>query len=323
MSRNGSLKLVGVAVCLAALSLSDIAAAGTLGPPPSAQPGQCWGEVSYPGSSETIREKVLVSEGRVQTRIIPGLVRRTTKRTLVAPQRTVTVPGPATYRNDVSYVMKPAVARVTTTPATWRVEKEKVLVEAGHAEWKRMDAASIARGEAKPGQTIVSPTGEVMCRIWIPDRYETREQRGMVSPARTTRVMSGPRKVRVVKRVLIKAGAPVVRVVPAVYRTQTSTTVLRAARKERIETAAVYKTVERRVGSAGRAGWAQVFCGGPLVPAFIQQMQLALNARGYDAGPPDGYARPQTYAALGRFQASKGMGQGQVTIEAARALGIW
>lgn len=323
MSRNGSLKLAGVALSLAVLVMSDVAVAEGLGPPPSARPGECWGEVSYPVAYETVREKVLERAASMQVIKIPAVVNRTSTRVLVAPARTVQVRTAPTYSEQVSYVMKPGVLRTVRKPATYRIEKEKVLVEAGHAEWKRMDAAAIARGEAKPGQSFVSPTGEVMCRVWIPDRYELRETRVMVASATVTRVMGGPRKVRVVKRTVVKPAGTVARVLPAVYRTTTTTTVIRAARTQTRETAAVYRTVERRVAKAGGAGWAQVFCGGPLVPAFIQQMQMALNARGYDAGPPDGYARPQTYAALSRFQASRGLGQGQVTIEAARALGIW
>jgi hypothetical protein len=242
---------------------------------------------------------------------------------LVSPERTVQIKTPGTYREEVSYAIRPGVVHVVRTPATWRVEQEKVLVEAGHAEWKKMDAAALAKGAPAPGQIVVRPTGEVMCRIWVPDRYETREKKIMVSPGTETRVLSPKHKVRIVKHILVKAGVPVAKVLPAVYRTEWTTTVIRAARTTTVEVPAVYRTDEKRVSHGGGLGWAQVFCGGPLVPGFIQKMQLALIARGYDPGPPDGYARPQTYAALGRFQASQGLGQGQVTIESARALGIW
>ena len=322
MSRNGSLKLVGVAFGLAALALSDVASAG-IGPPPNARPGECWGQVSNPVTYETTSERVLVSAARTETRGAAAVVKRTARRVLVSPEHTIQVPTPGTYREEVSYAMRPAAVRIVRTPATYRVEKESVLVEAGHAEWKKADAATIARGEAVPGQVVVRPTGEVMCRIWIPDRYAIQEKKVQVTQGTETRTVVAAHKVRIVKRILVKAGAPVAKVVPAVYRNEWTTTVVKASTARTVQVAAVYRTVEHRGAHGGGVSWAQVFCGGPLVPGFIQRVQIALNARGLDAGPPDGYPRPEMYAALNRFQASRGLGQGQLTIESARALGVW
>ena len=63
-------------------------------------------------------------------------------------------------------------------------------------------------------------------------------------------------------------------------------------------------------------------CPNGLAPWAMQRLQSGLAAKGYDAGPSDGQARPQTYEALRRFQNDHGLAEGQVTVESARALGV-
>ena len=52
-------------------------------------------------------------------------------------------------------------------------------------------------------------------------------------------------------------------------------------------------------------------------------MQEALQVRGYYAGPVDGLYTGPTSEALLRFQKDNKMASGQLTLETARALGIW
>jgi peptidoglycan hydrolase-like protein with peptidoglycan-binding domain len=51
-------------------------------------------------------------------------------------------------------------------------------------------------------------------------------------------------------------------------------------------------------------------------------MQQSLAQKGYDPGPQDGEARPQTYEALRKFQMDNRMAAGQITVESARALNV-
>ena len=45
----------------------------------------------------------------------------------------------------------------------------------------------------------------------------------------------------------------------------------------------------------------------PLSLKAIEEMQTLLNAKGYDAGTPDGMVGPQTRAALRAYQAAEGL----------------
>ena len=56
---------------------------------------------------------------------------------------------------------------------------------------------------------------------------------------------------------------------------------------------------------------------------MIAAMQQALQVRGYYAGPIDGLYTDKTSEALLRFQKDNKMASGQLTLETARALGIW
>ncbi len=95
-----------------------------------------------------------------------------------------------------------------------------------------------------------------------------------------------------------------------------------AGRVERVWVPSGYRTVVSRRVHGGGQGWSQVVCPGPLSNGFRANLQGALNARGYDAGPPDGAERAETYHALRRFQRDHRIGEGQVTVESARALGV-
>ena len=129
--------------------------------------------------------------------------------------------------------------------------------------------------------------GECYGRVYAPPVYGKTGHKVLVRPASTeTRVLPG-------RKVVVKT--------PAVYGHESSRTVVKA----------------------GGLAWERVFCGGKLEPDFIRKVQAALAQRGYDPGPVDGEARPETYAALRKFQAAAGLSQGQLTIATAKALGVW
>lgn len=59
------------------------------------------------------------------------------------------------------------------------------------------------------------------------------------------------------------------------------------------------------------------------VISFVQQIQLALIARGYDPGPADGHLGPKTVGALSAFQEANGLtASGYVDAATVAALGV-
>ena len=294
------------------------------GPPPGgpgAQPGQCFGRtVRAPVISEHVRREQ-VSRGSWGERSVPALYRTDVRRVLVHPARVERTRYPAIYRTVERVSYAPGPSRWVRTPPEWRTERRQVLITPAHAEWRRQPP-HFAYADAAPGQTIVQPTGEVLCRVWCPARYGSVERRVMVSRGGSYRVRGPDRRIVSRQRVLVRAAGVSERRIAAVYRTVSSERLVRPARHERFRIAPTYRTVVERRAHGGGAGWSQVLCAGPLSPQFRAQMQGALNARGYDAGPPDGGERPQTYDALRRFQRDHRLPEGQVTVESADALGV-
>ena len=303
--------LIGLAAPVAAL-------AG--GAPFSPAPGQCFGQVALPGREESRSIRVLQSPGGVSHHYAPAVVERRWRKVLASPGRVERVRTPAVYRTVSESYTVAGPRRWLHTPDRYETRAEEVVVQPGHWVWQRR-FGPVVSAPPRPGQTVVQPTGEILCRIWCPARTETVEKSVLVARGRA---YAEPTTLRrwASHRVLVRKAGFVVRHVAPRYREVAETRVVRPARMETVRHAPRYGVVEQRRMVGGGLGWAQVVCGGPLSHPAMQRLQGSLAAQGYDPGPPDGWGRPQTYAALRRYQMDHGMAAGQVTVESARALGV-
>jgi hypothetical protein len=307
--------------CLAVpLGLSGVQAHDL--PPQNARPGECYGKVTLPAVYGTAQRQELVREAWTETRRGAPVVQRQVRQVLVRPAGVERVRTAPVYRTVVSWVEHPGAVRRVREPARYEIVREKVQIEAGHSEWRRSDAP-LAYGETSSGQTVLQATGEVVCRVWVPARYETVERRVLVSRGKTYEVVGPARRERVTRRVLVSAGGWIELHRPAVYRTEYVGRVLREGEAQVIAHGPVYRTVETQsLIRPERDGWSRVLCGGLINPAFMVRIQQALIAQGFDPGAPDGAGTPQTYAALRSFQRQHSLAQGQLTLETAQALGV-
>ena len=324
-------------------------------PPNSARPGECFGRADAPPVYGTEQHQVLVRRAWTETRHTPAVIDRIARQVLVRPEVVERHRTPATYRTVVDWVERPGPTRRVYEPARYDTVQERVEVAPGHAEWRRQ-SAPLAYGETQGGQTLVQGTGEIMCRVWVPARYETVERRVQVSSARSYDEAGPSRQEKIVRRELVSPGGWVEHRRPAVYRTEYVNRVFRAARADVVQHPAVYRTVETRtLVRPGRKGWSRIACIHPagvshapppqvaLAPppppppardcsvcalsvgpsaAYIARIQRALIAQGYDPGLPDGEARPQTYAAVRQFQNQHGLPQAGLSLDTAAALGV-
>ena len=280
-------------------------------PPDSARPGQCFGRVSSPPVYATQRRQVLVRKGWVETHRVPAVIDRVAHQVLVRPEVIEREHTPATYRTVVEWIEHPGEIRHVSEPARYETVREKVQVEAGHAEWRHTDAP-LAYGETSSGQTLVQGTGEVMCRVWVPARYETTSRRVLVSPGRSYDVTGPSSREKVEHRELVSPGGVIEHRTPAVYRTEWVNRVFRQASSQVIEHPAVYRTVETQVlVRPGRQGWARLpVCRAPVVavrppppppppPVVHRDCGCTLSSLSSDAPPiPAPYTTTvQTYGA--------------------------
>jgi hypothetical protein len=263
---------------------------------------------------------VLVSPGRTERVYVPALVRRNARRVLVRPGREERVRLAAVYRTERRWVDAPGPVRWTREPDRYAAVSERVLVAPGHYAWERR-SGPVVSGPPQPGQTVVTPTGLVLCKVWCPARYQLITHRVKVGRGRLVGVRAAVRR-ELVRRVLVRPAGVAVRRIAPEYRLISGVEVLAPAHWQVRRISARYGWRTERQLRDGGSSYAPVVCGGPLSRPVMERMQSSLAAQGYDPGPADGVGRPQTYAALHRFQVDHRLAAGQVTVESARALGV-
>jgi len=116
---------------------------------------------------------------------------------------------------DERVLVKEASSQVVDVPAVYRTETESVLVEPSRSVWKT-DCGII--------EQVANTTGDVMCLVEVPARYETLSKTVLDRPATTKTIR-----------------------VPAEYRNVKVERLVTPASEKRIEVPAEYKTVETRV----------------------------------------------------------------------------
>jgi hypothetical protein len=314
------MKLVLTANTAAILSLLVVGVAAAQ--PPGVQPDGpgCYGRVLLPGHEDIVSQRVLQSPAREERHVIAAVVERTVRHVLVHPAQVERKVVPALYRTEVHTYQVASARRWVQTAAQYTTTTERVLVSPGRWVWER-HYGPMSSAPAQPGQTIVEPTGEIMCKVWCPAKYADVQRRVLVAAGRRVAVQSAIIR-KSVRRVLVHPAELLERTAPAVYRDEVTSHVVRGERVEVRRTNPVYGMVQSRRIVPGGEGWSPVVCGGPLSIPAMQRMQASLAERGYDPGPIDGQGRPQTYDALRRFQMDNHMAAGQITVESARALGV-
>lgn len=339
------------AVAVAALGVGAAFAGGGGGDlPPDPQPGRCYERVLTPGRYEDVTEQVLDCPARTERRIVPAVYRDEVRQELVRPERVETLTVPATYRTVTeTVVVRPASWREVTVPAQYETVTERVLVREAHYEWRR--GVLVDQRPTDPAYTRVTPTGEVVCYVLVPDEYREVTRQVLRTPAHTERV-AVPAQTRLVTRQVVDCPAHEERrVIPAEYRTVRTRVLVTAEHVETWTVPAVYRTVtSRRLVSQGGYAWRVVRCadgreavlpgysptptgygGGQAAnddnvrvltsPNLVRAVQAALSTRGYYRGPGDGLATAATERALARFQRDRRLAPGW-TIQTLRALGV-
>ena len=294
-------------------------ASPALTPVAVAQSG-CVGTVLLPPSESVHSERVLASPGRTERVYLPPRVERYGHRVLVRPERGVRVRLAAVYRIERSVYSAPGPMRWVHEPDRYADVAENVVESPGHYVWERRYGPLVS-GPPQPGQTVVTPTGLVMCKVWCPARYGTVTHRVRVASGRAYAVRTTVQHV-VARRVLVRPSTYVLRRIAAEYGWVSTARTVAPGRWVERRTGPQYGWRTVREVHEGGSSYAPVVCGGPLSRPAMARMQGSLAAQGYDAGPQDGIGRPQTYEALRRFQVDHRLAAGQVTVESARALGV-
>ena len=282
--------------------------------------GGCVGKVLLPPVESDRSERVLETPGRVERTYRPAVVEQSTRQVMVRPAREQRIDLAPLYRIERRFVSAPGPTRWAREADRYADVADQVLVASGHYVWERR-AGPVVSGAPEPGQTVVTPTGVVMCKVWCPARYETVMRRVRVSRGRLIGVRTMVQH-EIDRRVLVRPAGYATRMLPAEYRLVVVSRVVRSGGWDVRRVPAEYGWRTSREVHEGGSTYAPVVCGGPLSSPAMARLQSSLAAQGYDPGPQDGVGRPETYAALRRFQVDHRLAAGQVTVESARALGV-
>jgi len=258
--------LILLAGAASATSLKDL--------PKGAHPGDCFSRRSTPAVYRT--DHIAIPQPPVESwRDIPAIYKTVSRQVLVTPARVDHETLPAVMGRRVHFIDHQGPDRIVEAPPVYRWIEKRVLVAPARLVWKPGVAANgYDTGYGAP--VSVRPTGEVMCRVLAPARYEVRRVRVLIAPGRTCVVKGPTTRQRVVESYVIRPARTVDHPVAAVYRTVTERVLVRAARKERVVTPQPPRYLDKRVlVSPARTGWTRIACAPP----------PRVRPMGYGSGP--------------------------------------
>jgi len=149
----------------------------------------------------------------------PAKYRTQAEKVMVKPSSEVITIIPAEYESvEEQVVIKEASSEVVDVPAVYRTQTESVLVEPVRSIWQENCGVV---------DQVDNATGETLCLVEVPARYETLTKTVLDTSATTKTVE-----------------------IPAVYRTITVERLVRPASEKRETIPAEYTTVQKRVKEA-------------------------------------------------------------------------
>lgn len=320
-----------------------------------ARPGQCFARMLIAPQFENYMDHVMVQQARTETHTTPEVTQLVVKDVMVAPEHVVQRQvAEVSHMEMVTEVVSPATTREEMIPARYETQVQHVLVAPEHSQW-------VAQAGIPTGAALVTPddhqpvryradgmldwpgkdaqpirtsddTAEylqrgsgqtVYCLKVIPAVYQDRQVRVEVEPAHA-RTIDVPAVTRSVRRAVVDVPAHVESVtIPAVYEKRKVREVVTEAMTSTVQIPAVYQDVQKsRMVHEAQPVWREVLCDKNASPDVITAIQHALVEHGYNPGAIDGQLGSQTVSAMQKFEADRGLPQGQVSVEAVQALGV-
>jgi hypothetical protein len=199
---------------------------------------------------------------------------------------------PAKYEMaEETIVVRPESKRLVKVDAQYGFVSERILDKPAHTVWKK------GKG---PITKVNNATGEILCKVEVPATYRTVRKRVLKQKA-------GVREITI----------------PAQYKTVKVRKLVEDAKAIREEIPADYQTVsKRRLVKQPEMRWEKVLCQTNASPSMVRKVQLGLQAKGYNPGKADGILGRDTLNAISKFQRSKGLATGGLTLDSIKALGV-
>jgi hypothetical protein len=282
--------------------------------------------VLLPALTHTTAETIVVKEASERVEVVPAVyedgseqvvVKEASKRIEVVPATYETV----TERREAT----PASKRIVAVPATYRTATEQVMEHDRYTTWKRGSAASFMGTGVNVLQSHPVGTGEVMCLVEVPAKYQTVTKTVVDQPA-TSREVDVPATYTTVTRQVTKTPPSTREIeIPAEYKTVSVRKLMSAAQERRIPIAATTATVTKTVvDSAPSLEWRTAVCDVNMTATNIAAIQRALTRDGYFSGSASGTLNKGTFDAVNAYARTKGLASGSnfIATEVVKSLGI-
>ncbi len=276
------------------------------GPTKVAPTGELLCLVEIPAEYKTVTKTVVKTPARTVEVAVPPEYKGYTRQVVDIAAHVEKREIPAVYENiRIQVLVRPERVESTTIPATYKVIEKKKLVGGGKLEWREVICDDKLQGPLPANAINCSDAGGSCTPSYTPPVYtpppHSTSSYGTKGGYETTTTYTAPK--------------PVYAPPPKAYK---GTTVTHSYDGERGAYAPAAASATVTAQAQAQSGSAQ-----PATGNMIARMQQALTTRGYYAGPIDGLYTQTTSEALLRFQKDNKMASGQLTLETARALGIW
>jgi hypothetical protein len=234
-------------------------------------------------------------------------------------------------------VIKPASKQLTVVPAEYEEVAERVLVREAYRREIEVPALyntyyeqvmeRPARDVWKPGRGAIEKvdpaTGEILCLVHEEAVYKKVERKEQVREA-GKRYEDVPAEYATVTKLVMKTPERVEEIeVPAEYETIKVRRLVKGPEPVKVPVEPEYATVNKRVMvSPERTEWTQVLCDVNATPSKVQEVERALNERGYQVAE-DGELDEELSQAVRSFQEQNGLyPSGLMTADTLSMLGV-
>lgn len=278
---------------------------------PTSKPGQCHALVNVPAKLISKTEPVTIQEAGETLEIIPDKYEWVEQKVLVSEETKTLEMVPATFKTvEEKVVVEPERREFEVIPAKYTESQEKVMVKPAMRVWRK----------SRSGAAALS--GEVMRLIEAPAQYKTVTKRKMVEKPQIRETVIPAKYATVKKKVVDKPAATREVVIPAEFKTIRVKKLVKEAQEVRTPTKPVMENVaHQEVAQQASLSWQRVPCDNDLSEANVVAIQKGLRKAGFKV-TTDGKFGKGTLEALEKFQESKGLAKGAITIETMKALGV-
>ncbi|PIE45963.1 MAG: hypothetical protein CSA45_01160 [Gammaproteobacteria bacterium] len=278
---------------------------------PDAVPGQCHALVNVPAQLADRVEEITVQDAGESLEVIPAKYEWIEKKVPISEEEKTVEIIPATYKTvEEQIIVEPERKEYEVIPAKYEDVEEKVMIKPAMRVWKKSSGGA------------ASLSGEVMRLIQVPAKYDTVIKKKMITPPQIREVIIPAKYATIEKKIIDKPSTTREVIIPAEYKTIRIKQLIGDPQEVRKPTKPVVKKITRQeVVRDAQLSWQRVPCDKDINENNITTLQKGLRRLGYNVSV-DGKFGKGTREALEKFQESKGLAKGAVTIETMKALGV-